>query len=90
MSNDNRFCLLDARGNEMPAAIVKGEYRFGKTKSDPVATLEAFATGIISHGRMGRFVTPEGCNTIGLGRRKAVGYNLDPVIAARIGLPARG
>ncbi len=90
MSEDNRFCLIDANGVEMPTALVNGEYRFGKSKHEPAPTLEAFASGIINHGKTGRFVTPEGRNTIGLGRRKAVGYKLDQQIANRIGVPARG
>ena len=90
MSEDKRFCLVAADGTEMPTALVNGEYRFGKTKHEPAATLEVFASGIISHGKTGRFVTPEGRNTIGLGRRKAVGYRLNPQIALRIGVPARG
>lgn len=90
MNEDKRFCLIDANGIEMPTAVVAGEYRFGKSKDEPAPNLEAFASGIINHGKTGRFVTPEGRNTIGLGRRKAVGYRLDPSIAASIGVPPTG
>ena len=90
MSEDNRFCLIDANGAEMPVALVKGEYRFGKSKHEPAPNIEAFASGIIIQGKTGRFVTPEGRNTIGLGRQKAVGYTLDQKIADSIGVPARG
>lgn len=90
MSEDNRFCLIDANGAEMPTALVNGEYRFGKSKHEPAPNLEAFASGIINHGKTGRFVTPKGRNTIGLGRRKAIGYRLDPSVAASIGVPPRG
>lgn len=90
MSEDNRFCLLDAKGTKMPAAIVNREYRFGKGKHEPAQTLEAFASGIIKQNKTGRFVTPEGRNTIGLGRQKAVGYELAPQIARAIGVPEKG
>ena len=90
MSEDNRFCLIDANGTKMPAAIVNGEYRFGKGKHEPAADLEAFASGIIKQNKTGRFVTPEGRNTIGLHRQKAVGYELTPHIAKAIGVPSNG
>ena len=90
MSEDSRFCLIDANGTEMPVALVNGEYRFGKSNHEPASTIEEFASGIINHGKTGRFVTPEGRNTIGLGRQKAIGYRLDPQISANIGVPAQG
>jgi len=74
----------------MPAAVVRGEYRFGKGKHDGVKDFTAFVAGIIKHGRSGRFVTPSGRNTIKIGGQAAVGYELDPAVARAIGVPARG
>ena len=60
MSEDNRFCLVDANGTEMPSALVNGQYRFGKSKHEPAPTLEAFASGIINHGRPAVLLHPKG------------------------------
>jgi hypothetical protein len=87
---DDRFLLIDQAGEKMPAAIVRGEYRFGKSKLDGVKDLATFATGIIKSRKSGRFVTLHGRNTIKIGGNVAVGYELEPNIAATIGVPARG
>jgi hypothetical protein len=90
MFEDNRLKLISPSGVRMPAAIVRGEYRFGKGKHDGVRDIAAFAAGIIKRGKSGRFVTPNGRNTIKIGGDAAVGYELDPSIAGTIGVPARG
>ena len=89
MNEDSRFCLIDANGTEMPVALVKDEYRFGKSKHEPAPTIEAFASGIIKHSKTGRFGTPRGRNTIGLNSKGVIGYTLDQEIAKRISVPAR-
>jgi hypothetical protein len=90
MFADDKFKLISPTGELMPAAIVCGEYRFGKSKHDGVKDLAAFATGVIKRGKSGRFVTPSGRNTIKIGGQAAVGYELDPTIAGAIGVPPRG
>ena len=90
MFEDDRIKLISASGVRMPAAIVRGEYRFGKSKHDGAKDIADFAAGIIKHGKSGRFVTPNGRNTIKIGGQAAVGYELDPLIASAIGVPARG
>ncbi len=90
MFEDNRFKLVSPSGGRMPAAVVRGEYRFGKSKDEGTTDLAAFASGVIKRRKSGRFVTPNGRNTIKIGGRSAVGYELDPAIAGAIGVPARG
>jgi hypothetical protein len=90
MFEDDRLELISPTGVRMPAAVVRGEYRFGKGKHDGVKELATFAAGIIKSGKGGRFVTPQGRNTIKIGADAAVGYELDPAIAAAIGVPAKG
>ena len=90
MYHDNRFSLISPTGELLPAAIVCGEYRFGKSKHDGVKELAAFAAGVIKQGKSGRFVTPNGRNTIKIGGDAAVGYELDPMIAAAIAVPIKG
>ena len=43
MFADDKFKLISRTGDRMPAAIVRGEYRFGKSKHDGVKDLAAFA-----------------------------------------------
>jgi hypothetical protein len=90
MFADDKLKLISPTGERMPAAIVCGEYRFGKNKHDGVKDLAAFASGVIKRGKSGRFVTANGRNTIKIGGQAAIGYELDPSIARAIGVPARG
>jgi hypothetical protein len=89
MHYDDRLQLISPTGTRMPAAIVRGEYRFGKSKHEGTKDFAVFAAGIIKLGKSARFVTPTGRNTIQIGGQAATGYELDPRIAATIGVPAK-
>lgn len=92
MDHDKRFALYDQHGQAYYAARINGKFQVGKSRDLVTADLRAFASAVIKECLGGRFLTPDGQKSImGVGGRakRAVRYELDPSIAASIGVPMR-
>jgi len=93
MDCDKRFVIFDRDGQPYYAARIDGKFQVGKERDIVTDSLAEFASAVIKRSLGGRFLTPNGHKSImGVGgrARTAVRYELDPKIAAAIGVPARG
>jgi hypothetical protein len=94
MAHDTRFALIDTAGDARFAAVIDGSFQVGKDRRFRPTRIEDFARAILIEGEGGRFVCGDGRKPAVLkfgGRAKeAVAYRLDPIIAARLGIPASG
>lgn len=94
MTHDNRFALIDADGDQRFAAIIDGTFQIGKAKEATPSQIEEFARSILIEGKDGRFVCADGSKPGILkfsGRaREARTYRLDPIVAAKLNIPAQG
>lgn len=94
MPFDKRFALIDRDGELRFPQIINGTFQIGKEREAMPADLLSFARGVLVEKRGGRFTRPDGSKhgILGFGgkAREAVGYVLDPAIAARLNVPASG
>lgn len=94
MTHDTRLAVIDTDGDERFPAIINGTFQIGKERKRTPTCIEAFARAILIEGEDGRFVCRDGRKPGILkfsGRaRKATSYRLDPMIAAKLGIPAQG
>lgn len=95
MAHNTQFALIDKEGKHRFAAIIKGTYQIGKDRKRTPADIETFARAILIEGEDGRFVRADGTKAgilkyIGKRDFEAVGYRLDPALAAKLGIPATG
>lgn len=95
MPHGRRFALIDKQGRKRFAAIINGTFQIGKDRRRTPADLVTFARAILVEGEDGRFEcadgTMKGVLTF-ISKRDvvAVAYDLDPAIAAKLGIPAQG
>jgi len=95
MNYNPKFALIDKVGDARYAAIIDGTYQIGKDSRRKPSTIEDFARAILLNGDDGRFVCADGrkpavLKYISTRKLEAVGYKLDPAIAARLGIAAYG
>jgi hypothetical protein len=93
MDCDKRFAIFDRSGQGYYAARIEGKFQVGKERDIVTDSLAEFASAVIKRSLGGRFLTPSGRKSImGFGgrARTAVRYELDPAVAAAIGVPSRG
>lgn len=93
MDCDKRFAIFDRNGRPYYAARIAGKFQLGKERDTVTDSLAEFASAVIKDALGGRFLTPTGKKSImGVGgrARTAVRYELDPAVAATIGVPPRG
>jgi hypothetical protein len=93
MDCDKRFAIFDAAGQAYYAAQIEGKFQVGKARDLITDSMAEFASAILKDRKGGRFLTPSGMKSIlGVGgrARRAVRYELEPSIAHRIGVPAKG
>ena len=94
MNHNPNFALIDTDGDERFAAIIEGTFQIGKGRDELPTRIEDFARAILIDEKDGRFVCADGRKPGILkfsGRAKeARSYRLDPVIAAKLGIPAYG
>lgn len=93
MNCDKRFALFDAQERPYYAVRIDGKFQIGKERDILTDSLGEFASAVIKRSLGGRFLTPTGNKSVmGIGgrARTAVRYELDPSVAASIGVPARG
>lgn len=91
---DKRFALIDRDGQRRYAQILGGTFQLGKARDATPSDLCDFASAVLKQGKSGRFTRTDGSRhgILGFGgrSREATGYELDPSIATRIGVPPRG
>lgn len=94
MNHNPKLALIDSDGDERFAAIINGTFQIGKGRKRTPYDIETFARAILIEGEDGRFVCADGRKPGVLkfsGRAKeARSYRLDPMIAAKLGIPAQG
>lgn len=94
MNHNPKLALIDSDGDERFAAIINGTFQIGKGRKRTPTDIETFARAILIEGEDGRFVCADGRKPGILkfsGRAKeARSYRLDPMIAAKLGIPAQG
>ena len=95
MAHDKRFALIDKAGRERFAAFIAGSFQIGKDRKRLPTDLETFVRAILLEGEGGRFICANGTMPAVLKYStqkdlQAVGYRLDPLIAARLGISAQG
>ena len=94
MNYNPKLALIDSDGDERFAAIINGTFQIGKGRKRTPTDIETFARAILIEGEDGRFVCADGRKPGILkfsGRAKeARSYRLDPMIAAKLGIPAQG
>lgn len=92
MNHNPQLALIDSDGDERFAAIIKGTFQIGKGRKRTPPDIETFARAILIEGEDGRFVCRDGRKPAVLkyNGRKVRAYRLDPMIAAKLGIPARG
>lgn len=95
MAHNTQFALIDKEGQDRFAAIIKGTYQIGKERKRMPTDIETFARAILVEGEDGRFVRADGTKPgilkyVGKRDLEAVGYRLDPALAAKLGIPATG
>lgn len=94
MNHNPKLSLIDSDGDERFAAIINGTFQIGKGRKRTPTDIETFARAILIEGEDGRFVCADGRKPGILkfsGRaREARSYRLDPMIAAKLGIPAQG
>lgn len=94
MNHNPKLALIDSEGDKRFAAIINGTFQIGKGRKRTPSDIETFARAILIEGEDGRFVCADGRKPAILkfsGRAKeARFYRLDPIIAAKLGIPAQG
>lgn len=93
MSYCKHFCLIDRAGIKRYPSLSDGKFTIGKSRLEPLADLRRFASAVLKEGKAGRFESTcgkKGTLVYSGSSRAAVGYILDSVIAAQIGLPCSG
>lgn len=94
MNHNPKLALIDSDGDERFAAIINGTFQIDKGRKRTPPDIETFARAILIEGEDGRFVCADGRKPGILkfsGRaREARSYRLDPMIAAKLGIPAQG
>ena len=92
MAINTQFALIDNDGDERFAAVIKGTYQIGKERRRIPISIEAFARAILIEGEDGRFVCRDGRKPAVLkyNGHKVRAYRLDPMLAAKLGIPAQG
>lgn len=92
MTHDTRLALIDSDGDTRFPAIINGTFQIGKDRRRTPTCIEAFSRAILIEGEDGRFVCRDGRKPAVLkyNGRKVRAYRLDPVIAAKLGIPAQG
>ena len=95
MNHNPKLALIDSDGDERFAAIINGTFQIGKGRKCTPPDIETFARAILIEGEDGRFVCADGrkpgiLKFISKRKLEAVAYRLDPMIAAKLGIPAQG
>ena len=92
MTHDTRLALIDSDGDTRFPAIINGTFQIGKDRRRTPTCIEAFSRAILIEGEDGRFVCRDGRKPAVLkyNGRKVRAYRLDPMIAAKLGIPAQG
>lgn len=92
MNHNAHFALIDSDGDERFPAIINGTFQIGKDRRRTPTCLETFSRAILIEGEDGRFVCRDGRKPAVLKYlgRKVRAYRLDPVIAAKLGIPTQG
>ncbi|MGE8136450.1 hypothetical protein ACQKO5_22920 [Novosphingobium subterraneum] len=94
MTHDTRFALIDSDGDTRFAAILDGTFQIGKDRRQTPTSIEDFARAILLEGEDGRFVCADrrkpGVLKFSGRAREARSYRLDPMIAAKLGIPPQG
>ena len=93
MTDDKRFYIIDCTGVKRYASQSVGKFTIGKHRSEPPASLTRFVFAIINEGKAGRFESAcgmKGTLVCSGNSKSAVGYVLDPAIAAQVGIPLSG
>ncbi len=90
MTYDTRLAFIDTEGDERFPAIIKGSFEIGKDRRTKPSNIEDFARSLLIHGEDGRFQCADGRKrgVLKFDGRKVVAYRLDPIIAAKLGIPA--
>lgn len=93
MTYDKRFYIIDRTGIKRYASQSVGKFTIGKHRSEPPADLTRFVSAIIKERKAGRFESAcgmKGTLVYSRNSKSAVGYVLDPAIAAQVGIPSSG
>jgi hypothetical protein len=91
MTHDTRLALIDKDGDERFPATIDGTFQIGKAVEDTPTDIGKLAHAVLIEDKEARFVSADGRKrgTFKFRGRDAVAYRLDPVIAARLGIPAQ-
>lgn len=92
MNHNPKLALIDSDGDERFPAIIKSTFQIGKGRKRTPPDIETFARAILVEGEDGRFVCADGRKPgiLKYHGREVRAYRLDPLIAFKLGIPAKG